>query len=306
VALAYLSLDDAEKLARRSERAAASERDAALAGWASGWVHAYRHEENAAVQRLGSVISYARQASDPWLEGSALQARGVARSDPLDAFADWERAVTRFVVSGDLTHANNVRYMLASRAVETGTRLGDVPVWLDGCESYASGRGLTHELAHIRRARAGYERIQGRPGTARHLLDAALPVFRQAGDFRCIARTLSDLADPACCDGPAVAKDLLVQALGVAAIVSGPAIQEHILAGLITAGGAVDDLTLAARCLGALDALGKPAEQMAAGRDGAPPPAPDLIRTLRGPGYATFVSEGRAGGIDLLTTLYSR
>jgi hypothetical protein len=302
VALSYLSLEHAEALARKSGHAAVGERDRAFAGWVSGWVHAYRREESSAIDRLNSVISYATAAGDPWLDGSSLQARGIAREEPRDAFADWEQAVSRFVAAGDLIHANNARYMLASKAVETRTRLADVPVWLDECESYASRHGLEHELAHIRRVRAGYQLLQDDPGTARKLLDAALPVFWEAGDFRCIARTLLELAQPPLTDDPAAGADLLLQGLGAAAIASNPAMHALILTRLIAAGAAAGDLALAARCLGALDGLGQPAGRETAG----PPVAPDLSRTLRSPAYATFVGEGRTGGIDLITTLYPR
>lgn len=306
VTVAFLSLDHAEQLARKSRLAAASERDNAFACWATGWVHAYRHQESAAVRSLEVAISYARSAADPWLEASALQARGVARTSAEDAFADWEQAVTRFVVSGDLTHASNVRYMLASRAVETHIRLEDVPVWLDGCESYASSHGLKHELAHIQRARAGYQRITGHPGEARRLLDAALPVFRHAGDFRCIARTLLELAQPSLTEDPATAKDLLLACLRAATIASGPAMHARVLAGLLSAAASAGDLVLAARCLGVLEAPGGPARPGYPDPGSGPAADPELERTLRGPGYATFVSEGRTGGIDLITTLYPR
>ncbi|MGE5287222.1 MAG: ATP-binding protein [Micromonosporaceae bacterium] len=302
---AYLSLDHAEQLARRSGLAAGDERDKAFASWATGWVHAYRHEEAAAVQCLDFAIAYARSAADPWLEASALQARGVARSGVQDAFADWEQAVARFVASGDLMHASNVRYMLASRAVEDHIRLRDVPVWLAECESYAASHGYQHELAHTRRARAAYERIQGHTDTARQLLNEVLPVFRQAGDFRCIARTLLELAQTPITGDPAAATNLLLRSLRAAAIASGPALHAQILAGLVAAGAAAGDLVLAARCLGALEALGKPAQP------GPANPAlahtdPALMRTLREPAYTTYVSEGHAGGIDLITTLYPR
>jgi predicted ATPase/DNA-binding CsgD family transcriptional regulator len=302
----YLSLEDAEQLARKSGCAAACDRDKAFAAWISGWIHADRNEESMAVHCLDLAISYATTAADPWLEGSALQARGAAREKPQEAFGDWEQAVTRFVIAGDLMHANNVRFMLASRAVDTHTRLHDVPVWLDECESYASSHGFRHELAHTRLARARYQRIRGDPGPARQLLDAVLPVFRHAGDFRCIAQTLFELAQLSAIDDPAVTPDLLLRSLHAAAIARGPAMHAQILARLITAGAAAGDLVLAARCLGALTALGKPTGREATGAASAPPPAPALKRILHRPAYTTFVSEGRAGGIDLITTLYPR
>ncbi|HLK72603.1 MAG TPA: LuxR C-terminal-related transcriptional regulator [Streptosporangiaceae bacterium] len=283
----YMSLADAERLARRSAQAAVSVRDEALAGLAVGWVHAHHQDESAAVRCLDRTISYAATAPDPWLEGFALQARGRARAALGEAFADWEQAVTRFVVAGDLLHANNVRFMLADRAVDARVRVSDVPVWLDECETYAAGHGFRHELAHVRLARAKYQRIRGDSGASRPLLDAALPVFRQAGDFRCTARTFLELAGLRAACEPAAARDLLLQGVPAAAITRDPILQAQILARLMTAGAAVGDLVLAARCRGALAALGQPAPADPAG-----------------PAYATFVSEGRAGGIDLISTLY--
>ena len=195
--------------------------------------------------------------------------------------------------------------MIANNAVDTRTRLQDVPIWLDECESYAASRGYKHELAHARRVRATYERIQRRPDTARCLLDAVLPVFRQAGDFRCVARTLLELAQLGKADDPASAAGLLLQSLQAAAIASGPATHAQILGELVATAAAADNLVLSARGLGALDALGNAAGPGAA-EPALPPADPALERTLRAPAYATYVSEGHAGGIDLITALYPR
>ena len=296
VTVCYLNLDDARRLAQASSRAAAVARDHALASLASGWIDAYRQDEQEAVRRLGEVLDYAADTTDPWLAGSALQARGVARAAPGDAFADWEEAVARFAAAGDILHANNVRYMLAGRAVETRARLADVPVWLDECESYAARRGLVHELAHIRLVRAGLAQIRGLPGPARELLGTALPVFRQAGDFRCVARALLQLADPAITEDPAEATRLLLECLPAALLAGGRALQGQVLARLMEAGAAAGDLVLAARSRGALESLGN-----------APPPAgdPALTAMLQEPAYATFVSEGRAGRAELLINRYA-
>ena len=248
------------------------------------------------MRRLDAVLSYAADTTDPWLAGSALQARGVARAAPGDAFADWEGAVAGFAAAGDILHANNVRYMLAGRAVETRARLSDVPVWLDECESYAARYGLGHELAHIRLVRAGLAQISGLPGPARELLDTVLPAFRQAGDFRCVARALLQLADPAITEDPAEATRLLLECLSAVLLAGGRTLQGQVLARLMEAGEAAGDLVLAARSWGALESLSS-----------APLPAggPALSATLQEPAYATFVSEGRAGGAELLISRYA-
>jgi hypothetical protein len=65
---------------------------------------------------------------------------------------------------------------------------------------------------------------------------------------------------------------------------------------------------LAARCLGALQAITGPAPDGPG--PGLPAPGtaldPGLRQALSQPAYATFVSEGRDGGIDLITALYPR
>lgn len=338
VTLAYLSLDDAEQRAAGSGRVAVSERDHALARWASGWVGAYRGREGPARRDLDDVIAYARSAGDAWLEASALQGRGVARAGDGGAFADWADAVTRYAVSGDLMHASNVRYMLASRAVATRTRLRDVPVWLDDCESYAASHGYAHEQAHVWLVRAGFRLLHGQPDAARDLLGAALPAFRRAGDFRCVSRALLDLARITRPADPAGAARLLIQSLHAAAVAPAPALPEQILAELAGTAASAGDLVLAARSLGALEALADGPAPQAPGQDTAPqapgqdtapeapgqnpapqapatsvaPPRPDpgpsgaaaLRRVRQEPAYAGYLAEGRAGGVGVLLALY--
>jgi predicted ATPase/DNA-binding CsgD family transcriptional regulator len=294
-ATTYLDLRSAEELAARSAARAADDRDRAYARWAAGWVNAYRHEEETALGCLDHVIAYARDAPEPWLEASAWQARGLARARPADAFEDLQQAVTRFAVAGDMMHASNVRYMLAHRAVETREWLDEVPVWLRECESYAASHGFPHELAHIHLVRAMYERMQGRLDAARVFLDGALTVFRQAGDFRCVTRTLLELAEHQRPGDPAAAADLLLQGLRAAVLAGGDALGARVLASLATAAAEAGELPLAARALGALDALGQPQ---------APAATKALADILQSPAYSTYVEEGRVGGISLITTRY--
>lgn len=302
-ATTYLDLEGAGLLAARSAVAATGERDQAYARWAAGWVHAYRRQEAAALGLLDQVIGYAQDAADTWLEASAFQARGLARARTADAFRDWRQSATRFASAGDMMHASNVRYMLAHRAVEAGELLAEVPVWLNECQSYAASHGYLHELAHIHMVRAQYERTQGKLDAARELLDGALPVFRQAGDFRCTARTLLELAEHHRPGQPVAAAVLLVEALGMAMLAGGSSLCERVLASLTAAAAEAGDLPLAARSLGALDALGQPPVRDGLAED-RPAVAADLVSTLQAPGCAAYVDEGRAGGIGLITTLY--
>jgi tetratricopeptide (TPR) repeat protein len=303
IAATYLDLGAADELAVRSAARAASDRDLAHARLAAGWVLAYRHEEAAALGCLDRVIGYARDAAELWLEASAWQARGQARERAADAFGDWQQALTRYAAAGDMMHVSNVRYMLAHRAVEAGERLAEVPVWLRECESYAASHGYRHELAHIRQVRAVYERIQGRLELACELLDGALTVFRQAGDFRCTARVLLELATHHRAGDPAAAAGLLRQALEMAMLAGGGLLRTRVLAGLAVTAAASGDLALAARALGVLDALGH-APSPAGTPGGAAAVPADLAGTLRAPAYRTYLEEGQAGGISLILTLY--
>jgi predicted ATPase/DNA-binding CsgD family transcriptional regulator len=306
VVVTYISLGEAENLADLSRARAQTDRDQAYASWAIGFLHAYRRDEAQAAAFLGQAIDYARAAGEHWLEASALQGCGIARTSRTDAFADWELAVSRFVAAGDLMHANNVRYMLAARALEDGVRLDDVPVWLRECESFAASRGYRHELAHIQRELAVYERMRGRLDVARGLLDSVLPVFRQAGDFRCVMRTLLELASYHLAAEPEAAVDALLQGISIAVMADDVTLGERLLRALPAAASAAGHLPLAARALGACEALGQPAQPAIAVHHQPPGMPDDVVQALRAPAYATFVSEGRAGGITLLTTLYPR
>jgi predicted ATPase/DNA-binding CsgD family transcriptional regulator len=304
-ATTYLDLGTAGQLAARSAAAAASDRDQAYARWAAGWVCAYQHQEAAALGCLDQVIAYAQAAAESWLEASAWQARGLARARTADAFRDWQQAAVRFVAAGDLMHASNVRYMLAYRAVEAGERLAEVPVWLAECESYAASHGYRHELAHIHLVRAVYERRQGRLDTARDLLDDALTVFRQAGDFRCVTRTLLEQAEHHRPGQPAATADLLLQGLGMAMLAGGGSLCARVLAGLTMAAAEAGDMPLAARAFGALDVLGQP-EARTGTPDARPAVLADLVSALQGPACGGYVEEGRVGGISLILTSYPR
>ena len=268
-------------------------------------MHAYRHQEAAALGCLDQVVAYAQAAAEPWLEASAWQARGLVRGQTADAFRDWQQAAVRFAAAGDVMHAGNVRYMMAHRAVEAGERLGEVPVWLHECESYAVGHGYRHELAHIHHVRAVYERMQGRLDAAGELLDDSLTVFRQAGDFRCTTRTLLELAEHHRPGDPGAAADLLLQGLEMAMLAGGGSLCARVLAILTTAAAAAGDLPLAARAFGALETLGPPQAQ-ADTADARPAVPADLCSALQAPACAAYVEEGRAGGTSLIITLYPR
>src|SRR5262249_11939634 len=94
------------------------------------------------------------------------------------------------------------------------------------------------------------------------------------------------------------------QGLGMAMLVGGGSLCARVLASLTTAAAEAGDLPLAARALGALDALGE--LQAQPGTADVPPAIPaDLASTLRAPACTTYAQEGRAGGPSLIITLYN-
>jgi hypothetical protein len=103
--------------------------------------------------------------------------------------------------------------------------------------------------------------------------------------------------------GCGAAGGLLLQALGMAMLAGGGSLCARVLASLTAAAAQAGNLPLAARALGALDAVSEPRE--GAGTAGAGPAiAPDLASTLQATACAAYVEEGRAGGISMIITLY--
>jgi hypothetical protein len=209
--------------------------------------------------------------------------------------------VAAYARAGDLAHANNVRYMLASDAVDAESDLTEVPVWLDECEAFAGRMQFSHELAHIRRVRAEYERIQGRLPEARRLLDEVIGVFRVAGDIRCLVRSLLELARFHLSGRPDTATTILLDALTAAVLGGDTSLQSRVLTVLAVTADAAGDVPLAGRALGALDSL--PAERSRSGPR-VPAVPPDLRSRLFEPPAEIYAEEGRAGGPSLLLAMY--
>jgi hypothetical protein len=88
-------------------------------------------------------------------------------------------------------------------------------------------------------------------------------------------------------------------------MLAGESLAARVLASLAAVAAEAGDLPLAARAFGALDALGPP--QPGPGRASAPAAVPPgLAAALYAPGCATYLEEGRVGGISLIITLYPR
>jgi len=214
--------------------------------------------------------------------------------------AHFEESLGVFIDIGELDRANNVRFMLARRAIEARRRLSEVPLWLDECERHATLHRLEHEQAHARLARAEHLTLGGGHGAACRLFNGVIDVFRRAGDLRCLARTLVGLAGSASATarGAPEAVENLLQAVHVTLAAADIPRQHHVAAALVKAAAEAGDLTLAARVFGALAA--------APGIDTPLPGHEQLAAELAAPPFASFVSEGRAGGFNLIARLYPR
>ena len=247
-----------EELAALSAARAAGDRDQAYARLAVGWVHAYRREEAAALGCLDQVIGYARDAAEPWLEASAWQARGLARARAEDAFGDWQQALSRYAAAGDMMHTSNVRYMLA----QPGRRGRGTP---------RRGTGLVARVRVIR----GQPRLPARAGPYPSGPRRVRAQARPAGGGARASRWRADRVPPGRrlpLHGPGAARAGQAPSAGrprgrggpapagpeVAMLAGGGLLRAQVLASLAAAAAAAGDLTLAARALGALDALGQP------------------------------------------------
>ncbi|MFS0913217.1 LuxR C-terminal-related transcriptional regulator [Microbacterium sp. 179-I 3D2 NHS] len=183
----------------------------------AGLAAAYGPDPAAAFAHLDVAERLALADGEAWEVAAARQFRGVAlralaASDAgveLErALEAWESSMRAYGRAGDLTHVNNVRFMMALTAAETGHDPERAASWAAECVAYAESTANEHELAHAHLVQA----------TLGHCDDddlaELLAVFRRLGDLRCVGRTIlltagraSDLAKRA---------DLLRAALGIA------------------------------------------------------------------------------------------
>ena len=202
VALNYLDLQILDRGAAEALDRARTSGELALGHWAVGFAAGYNGREEEALAELGLARSGFMAIGDTNMVGLCHMAEGLVRSDPLAAVAAFEASLLTCLEAGNRWHANSVRLMLARRAIETGTRLGEVPGWLEECDSFAGDHdGLRHDRAHALAARAEWAASADGPGPDRELTERAADAFRQHGDLRCLVRALLLLArtdeDPA-------------------------------------------------------------------------------------------------------------
>jgi len=234
--ISYRNLDEAERFAAASLLRSIDPRTCMLGEWAVGWVETYRGNEPGARAHLEHAIELAEHLGDRFFFASAHQALGNACAGAETSMAHFEESLDAFIDIGELDRANNVRFMLARRAIEARRRLSEVPLWLDECERHATLHRLEHEQAHARLARAEHLTLGGGHGAACRLFNGVIDVFRRAGDLRCLARTLVGLAGSASATarGAPEAVENLLQAVHVALAAADTPRQHHVAAASVT------------------------------------------------------------------------
>jgi predicted ATPase len=265
-ALAFVDVERVAALADRALDLAARGDSARAAHQLAGLAAAYRDDAATALPHLALAEALAAQDGEDGELGAILQARGIALrggSEPdgpaaLDAFAAAMRAYTR---AGDQTHVNNVRYMMASVAVDSDPERARG--WAAECRAYAEATDNGHEAAHARL-------VQATLG-----LDAAgdlgdlVETFRQLGDLRCVNRALVLYADGQ--DSDLEQRRLLGEALTIAEAAGDNGRQSATLGALVRAHHRAGD-TVAV--LGTLEQI-----QRLAGPDAADAACPDEMRS---------------------------
>lgn len=160
----------------------------------AGMAAAYGPQPAEALPHLEIAERLAVEHDHAWDAAAARQFRGVAlRSiamrtdggrDLAGAVAAFESAMLGYGRAGDLTHVNNVRFMMALTSAETGYDPERAARWAAECVAYGESTANEHELAHGRLVQAtlGLEEAGD--------LDDLLSSFRHLGDLRCVHRVL--------------------------------------------------------------------------------------------------------------------
>ena len=265
-ALAFIDVDRVAALADRALDLVARGDSARAAHQLAGLAAAYRDDRAAAIPHLALAEELAAENGEDWELGAIHQARGIALrggSAPdapaaLEAFAAAMRAYAR---ADDQTHVNNVRYMMASVAVETDPERARE--WAAECRAYAEATFNEHEAAHARL-------VQATLG-----LDAAgdlgdlVEIFRHLGDLRCLNRALVLHADGQ--DEDHAQKQLLAEALTIAEAAGDHGRQAVTLGALVRAHHRAGDTVAAVGTLDRLESL--------AGADAADAVCPEDLRS---------------------------
>lgn len=193
-ALAFFDVDVVTALAKRALAAADPEDPEQLrsAHQLAGMAASYGPHPEQALPHLELAERLAVENDHTWDAAAARQFRGVALrtiamrggrpGDLAEAIAAFESAMLSYARAGDETHVNNVRFMMALAAAESGYDPDRAARWAADCIAYAEAMSNDHELAHglLVQATLGLDQ----PGD----LDDLLASFRHLGDLRCMYR----------------------------------------------------------------------------------------------------------------------
>jgi len=188
IALNYIDLDLMTELATTALEVAADDAGRLAAHHLAGYAAAYRNEPVAALQHIDDAEKLAQALGDDWQLASVRQARGLARralDDPDAALEALDSALQTYARAGDAMHVNNVRYMMALVAADSGRRTEEALAWTAEAMAYAEATGNEHELAHARLTQAA---LTSGADTVPALLEV-VDVFRAVGDLRCVTRS---------------------------------------------------------------------------------------------------------------------
>jgi predicted ATPase/DNA-binding CsgD family transcriptional regulator len=157
----------------------------------AGMAASYGASPADALPHLDIAERLAVEHDHAWDAAAARQFRGVAlrtiamqegSGDLSAAVEAFESAMLSYARAGDETHVNNVRFMMALTAAESGHDPQRAARWAAECVDYAEAMANDHELAHGRLVQATLGLDEGGE------LDDLLASFRHLGDLRCVHR----------------------------------------------------------------------------------------------------------------------
>lgn len=203
----------------------------------AGMAAAYGPHPGEALPHLDLAERLAVEHDHAWDAAAARQFRGVAlrslaikEGRPTDlspAVAAFESAMLSYARAGDETHVNNVRFMMALTAAESGYDPERAARWASECVAHAEATLNEHERSHGRLVHAtlGLDEADE--------LDELLASFRHLGDLRCVHRVLMLRAGRAADPRDRVA--ILREAWAIGAAAGDPARQLQSVSALVSA-----------------------------------------------------------------------
>ncbi|WP_176728534.1 ATP-binding protein [Planobispora rosea] len=202
VVLCYQDAERARECAERAYRMAAggTDHDRALALLALGWTMRYGERRADSPGHLTRAAETFARLGDDWHRAMALS--GYVFAGDVDAtMARLAHAAELFGRLGDHVKRANCLNQMAIRAIESRTRLDDVPGWLAESAHLARTGGNDHERLHAELHQATFDQHRGEHVITRARLIGLLAEFRRIGDLRCAVRCLLGLGRAASAHG---------------------------------------------------------------------------------------------------------